>query len=563
MAAASTPFPLTLEKDDPLNDLFDDEDQQSSISGPKISIETSQLLGGSSQFTHLVRGLDRTLLTKVRDDLKAQTSTVDEEKEAEAYVRRIDGDAEPEFATAMAKAIYTIAVGGKKELPQTNPLFFPGRLAFVWDLGFESGAYSGSSDLPTNLLRSRMEVGDTLTDRKEQNMVVRKVADAIELLRTKRRSGEDEKVVIGEDGKRRVKRKDKEARKKEEEPAAPSPSGISKPEVIVGMDEDEEWVSDSFSLNRRTRRSNGSITHSIFGDAGRDYQLDVDERRRREAEAKLEGRQLTPEPEEEEAYGPQIPAEFRNPRDDEEMDEETFGPQIPAEFRQQPREDEEEETFGPQIPAELRNPRDDEEMEQEEDTFGPQIPAEFRKPRWAEDEEYVDEEEEYRLRMSAASKPEEKKEEKKQVRTDWFGKVIVDGREVDEKPAEEKEEKIADLVRDAAGDAAAAQLAPVEPVVPSAGTKKAKKRVFLEDQGDYYTGLSGAYGYDSEEEVVEASSKIGKDGEVKTKKGAKEEEKKKKRRLDVELGEVDKKVKEKFGVGVVGGRGKKEGRGRD
>lgn len=519
--------------DDPLADLLEDEETSNELG--KISVETSKYLGGDEKYTHLVRGLDKTLLEKVRADLKTQEATEAELAEAEEYVRRIEGDTVPEFNGPMGKAIYDLIVNGaSQKLPETNPLFAPGRMAFVFDLGFDSGVYTGSDDLPTTLMRSRMEIKSDEASRKESDMVVLKVAEAFEALRTKGASGFDnEDYIIGEDGKRRIRRKDKEQRAKKADEAkgvaaAPKPKAPPK-EIVVGIDDDED----------------------IFGDAGRDYTLEVDDRRRREAETKLavaEGKESEPLETEEDTFGPQIPAEFRRARSEEsaEGEEDVFGPQIPAEFRGSRNEGDE----------------GDEEMEEAgdegEDTFGPQMPAEFQREESPSDDG-VDEEEEYRRRTAAAFVA-PATEEPRQVRTDYFGKVIVDGREVSEEDRKDKGPAIADLVRSAAGETAAAELGPNDGFagLAAAGTKKARKRVHMDDEGDYYTGLGGSYGYDSDDGEAfgkSAEAKRSSEGR-KGKGGPKGEDGKKKQKLNQELQQVDKKMKEKFGRSLQHGKGK-------
>ncbi|KAI9014062.1 RED-like protein N-terminal region-domain-containing protein [Hyaloraphidium curvatum] len=524
------------EDDDPLADLADESEPNKASS---TSVETPQLLGGDAL---PVRGLDKTLLNRVREEIKAREVTDAELKEAEEYVRRIDGDAEPEFLGLMAKAIYQQVVAGKKEPPLTNPMFAEGRMAFVFDLGFEGDAYIGSPDMPTTLLRSRLEVSGDDAARRASDQVALKVADALAALRT---NGADGDVIIGEDGKRRIKKKDKEERerqkqKEEEKPvkpaAAPAPS---KPEPVVGIDDDED----------------------IFGDAGRDYTLEVDDRRRREAEAKLAALEAASE---EPAPAPSAAAD--------EPEEDIFGPQIPAEFRrarsEEPEAEEDEDTFGPQIPVEFRRPRDEDEedgeMEVDEPAFGPQVPAEFRRPQTPSDDG-VDEEEEYRRRAAVAPAPKAEDEGPKHVKTDWFGKVVVDGREVEEVEKEPKA-KIAELVRTVAGEAAAAEIEGPPPEARGFGTaaekrKKPRKRALDEDEGDYYTGLGGSYGYDSDDDDTFSSKKAaaepeeegkGKRGKGKGGGGGKGDDGKKKAKLNEEFQALDKKMQEKWGVSLAG-----------
>lgn len=297
-------------------------------------------------------------------------------------------------------------------------------------------------------------------------------------------------------------------------------------------------------------------THSIFGDAGRDYTLQVDPSRHHQADSNLAPIE---EPSVVEPYPDQPPQE--------EPDEDIFGPSIPAEFRR-PRDDEEEEdTFGPQIPAEFRRSRDEQEDEEmanpeDQDSFGPQIPAEFRTRRADSDDNQIDEEEEYRLQISKASAPQP--EQPKQVKTDYFGKLVIDGREVSSSAPTElatEQVKITDLVRQAGAEVDASLERLEKPEV----TRK-KKRIFMEDQGDYYTGLGGSFGYDSDEDTGEAKPKLfGAEGGKKGEKGGrgegsggggKQDASRKKQKLNNELQQIDKVVKEKWGSSITGNKKK-------
>lgn len=217
------------------------------VSEKTLTYEQSKYLGGDEKHTHLVKGLDFALLKKVRKEIDMKKSKEQSENEAKAYVENIHGDNQkPEFNSVKAKNIHYWAVEKPKEqLPIKNEMFIAGRMAFVWELGLENGFYVGSSDIPITLQRSKAEI-QNYQDKLEvstNDLVIDKISQIMVNVRLGIRNVQNTSVQ----DKKKIKKKEKNKKLRQAE---------VKP--IVAMDDDED----------------------IFGDAGRDYELEIDEKKK-------------------------------------------------------------------------------------------------------------------------------------------------------------------------------------------------------------------------------------------------------------------------------------------
>ncbi|KAJ1357585.1 hypothetical protein KIN20_015763, partial [Parelaphostrongylus tenuis] len=109
------------------------------------AIEESKYLGGDMEHTHLVKGLDYSLLNKVRSEInksQAEADTVDELEIAfdQKGVDAVEKMSENKMVRGMHRILF------KNELPLRNELFGKGRMAYVVDMEDED------SDIPTTLL---------------------------------------------------------------------------------------------------------------------------------------------------------------------------------------------------------------------------------------------------------------------------------------------------------------------------------------------------------------------------------------------------------------------------
>lgn len=145
-------------------------------------IQESKFLGGDMEHTHLVKGLDYALLQKVRSEI--QMKEMEQEEEMEKLVskpkkERKKDETEIQFKTRLGRQIYREALGNKEI--ERNPLFAPGRMAYVIELQDDMV----DTDIPTTLIRSKADVPSleekpTLTT---NDIVINKLAQILSYLR--------------------------------------------------------------------------------------------------------------------------------------------------------------------------------------------------------------------------------------------------------------------------------------------------------------------------------------------------------------------------------------------
>ncbi|KAJ3183298.1 hypothetical protein HDU85_002324 [Gaertneriomyces sp. JEL0708] len=222
-----------------------------------LSYEQSKYLGGDAEHTHLVKGLDYALLEKARKEIEKQELELQKEKEAQAYVEQMHGDgATATFNSVLAANIHDILVKKAKiEYPKRNEMFVPGRMVFHWDLSAwtADGESVSTSDIPTTVIRSKAELRPTdLGFVSSNDLVIDKITAVMAGLRDGSRGHRG--------GTKSTKKKSKhhgetdhEARQQEDTnvPVQTQP-------VPPSIDDDDD---------------------DIFGDAGRDYELNVPERK--------------------------------------------------------------------------------------------------------------------------------------------------------------------------------------------------------------------------------------------------------------------------------------------
>ncbi|XP_014253795.1 protein Red [Cimex lectularius] len=145
-------------------------------------IQESKFLGGDMEHTHLVKGLDYALLQKVRSEI--QMKEAEQEEELEKLVAKPKKEKKKEeeeivFKTALGRNIHKVVMESNEV--ERNPLFAPGRMAYVVELTDDTG----ESDIPTTLLRSMAEIPNqesvaTLTT---NDIVINKLAQILSYLR--------------------------------------------------------------------------------------------------------------------------------------------------------------------------------------------------------------------------------------------------------------------------------------------------------------------------------------------------------------------------------------------
>ncbi|VDK77493.1 unnamed protein product [Onchocerca ochengi] len=141
----------------------------------KQAIQESKYLGGDMEHTHLVKGLDYSLLHKVRSEIAMREQKNDEALESQYNKDSQKG--EPQSDNRMVRNIHRTLF--QNELPACNELFRKGRMAYVVDLEEED------NDLPTTLLRSVHDcpVTESTHDINTSNMLIQKLTQVLSYLR--------------------------------------------------------------------------------------------------------------------------------------------------------------------------------------------------------------------------------------------------------------------------------------------------------------------------------------------------------------------------------------------
>jgi len=179
----------------------------------KQMIQESKFLGGDMEHTHLVKGLDYALLSKVRSEI---TNKEREEEELEEVIkvktkdRDDDEDYQVDFRTKFGRSVFRSVFRSRNI--ERNELFLPGRLAYVIDLEDEFA----DSDIPTTLVRSKadcpsVESQTTLTT---NDIVINKLTQILSYLRQGARSS------------KKTKKKDRNKAKGEEKGGKPMEESI-------------------------------------------------------------------------------------------------------------------------------------------------------------------------------------------------------------------------------------------------------------------------------------------------------------------------------------------------
>ncbi|GMR39849.1 hypothetical protein PMAYCL1PPCAC_10044, partial [Pristionchus mayeri] len=155
------------------------------------AIEESKYLGGDMEHTHLVKGLDYSLLHKVRAEITKtrQDEPIDEDEELEtalatrAKPEKKEKEEEKQPESLLARNLQRILF--KNEIPLRNELFGKGRMAYVVELDDDS------TDVPTTLLRSLHDcpVTDSNATVNANNMLISKLTQVLGYLRTDTKKG--------------------------------------------------------------------------------------------------------------------------------------------------------------------------------------------------------------------------------------------------------------------------------------------------------------------------------------------------------------------------------------
>jgi hypothetical protein len=263
--------------------------------------ERSKLLGGDMSHTHLVKGLDYSLLDRRRREIQEDAidqdtvmenrmSVYKEEKVTTTQAASMD---DMQIRSGLARNIHAIAVLASQQTPtiQLNELFRYGRMAYTFQLNVTrpdgSKKVSDAWSIPTAVIRSKGEgqIGMRGSGSAANDLVINKVCKVIEDIRT---------------GNRR------EARKS---------SLTVEPDKVDTVD-----ASVASTLNTLQLDDNDD-DDDIFADVGRDYECTIDnDKNLSDAEDREIAEEMGPE------LGPQLGPELRP----------EFGPELGPELGPQP-----------------------------------------------------------------------------------------------------------------------------------------------------------------------------------------------------------------------------------
>ncbi|CAB3402325.1 unnamed protein product [Caenorhabditis bovis] len=242
----------------------------------KQAILESKYLGGDIEHTHLVKGLDYSLLNKVRSEI---TKTVEDEDDIDAAYEEGNSKAAAAISTELAqsnsenrmvRAMHRILF--KNELPIRNELFAKGRMAYVVELEDED------ADIPTTLLRSLHDCPRPESQQSIQanNLIISKLTQVLAYLRTDVRK----------------KKKENEPRREDEKKSSNEKSS-SKPKGDSIYDDLDDYVPNRRHRSRerdRDRRDRRDRDRDRERDRDRDRRDYFDRERRREEREKRDER---------------------------------------------------------------------------------------------------------------------------------------------------------------------------------------------------------------------------------------------------------------------------------
>ncbi|CAK5084345.1 unnamed protein product [Meloidogyne enterolobii] len=141
----------------------------------KMQIQKSKYLGGDMEHTHLVKGLDYSLLNKVRTEIHEQQVSAKEKALNDPVVVSNDPtQAGNKLARNVCKILF------ENKLPQRNELFVRGRMAYLVELDEEE------SDVPSTLMRSVVDssADQTIENINADNVLINKLSQVLVYLRT-------------------------------------------------------------------------------------------------------------------------------------------------------------------------------------------------------------------------------------------------------------------------------------------------------------------------------------------------------------------------------------------
>ncbi|KAI9316193.1 RED-like protein N-terminal region-domain-containing protein [Dichotomocladium elegans] len=197
------------QQEESTEDLLHAAEQDEALDAKQL-YEKSKYLGGDVSHTHLVKGLDFSLLERVRNELNSKAAAAEnsarsasasaedaqerEDKgdqgegeeggsedvqhgneEINEVLRKLGQQEDVKVNSVMAKNIIHLFT------PQPpNDLFMPGRMAFVFELADEADLYNDPFKLPTSVIRSKADMVRRRTDMQaETELVINKISNVM------------------------------------------------------------------------------------------------------------------------------------------------------------------------------------------------------------------------------------------------------------------------------------------------------------------------------------------------------------------------------------------------
>ena len=170
-------------------------------------IQESKFLGGDLQHTHLVKGLDYALLTKVRSEITVQEQVQEiemekliDERMAEKVQEKLEAEKneseESQIKTVQGKNIHRLISVYRSKIIERNEMFVPGRMAFLVELEDENA----ETDIPTTIIRSKAEANSSaeINTLNTNDIVVNKLTQIFSYLRQggKKKKGKKDKNLF-------------------------------------------------------------------------------------------------------------------------------------------------------------------------------------------------------------------------------------------------------------------------------------------------------------------------------------------------------------------------------
>ncbi|KAI9249400.1 RED-like protein N-terminal region-domain-containing protein [Phascolomyces articulosus] len=248
--------------------------------------EQSKYLGGDVDHTHLVKGLDYSLLEKVRNDIGTKLADAKSEAALDNALDRLgqeggtavivdeddentQEDEEVEripVRSVMAKNLVRMVTTPK---PTTQELFTPGRLAFVFELADEVGHYTDAFALPTTVIRSKADVIRKRTDTQaETELVIRKISQIMRPASTPSSS---------EQSKETKKKTDKKKKSEPVAPVAPPPPVDSDDDIFSDAGSDYELDEEAAEKERENEKSTHT-SRNYFGKEAEEEEEEEEEK---------------------------------------------------------------------------------------------------------------------------------------------------------------------------------------------------------------------------------------------------------------------------------------------